>query len=130
MPHDYKEGSTLTPHIHFTTNGTDATDRYVKWEITYSYVLAPKAAAPFNAWSAPATASVEVLIPANTATLSEISADFTTITNANMKLGARLQYSITRITATGTAPSNNPFLTQVGVHYEIDKLGSNNVTGN
>jgi hypothetical protein len=124
--HDYKEGSNLDIHIHWTSNGVDAADRYVKWEFEYS--IANRNGDSPNSFATATVVSTEFLIPANTPTRTHYSVPIGTIDGTNLKIGAVLTYRLRRIASTGTAPSNNPFGLQVGMHMNVDTCGSRSVT--
>jgi hypothetical protein len=127
VSHAYKEGSSIEFHIHWVTGVSDASDRYVKWQIEYSYTTGPAIAAPFPIYSDTVTISAETTVPANTDDMSEITTSIGTLLDANMKMGGRILAKVTRIAASSTAPSSGPFLTQFGIHVEKDTLGSRSI---
>lgn len=114
VTHKYVEGGNLMPHIHWATNGTDTTDRYVKWEMEYSYANVN------SAFSTPTTViTVEAKIPANTPTRTHYMTNLPQIDGTNITIGDYSCWKIRRITSTGLAPTNNPFGLALGVHvYE------------
>lgn len=118
--HAYKEGSNLEVHIHWTTNGSNADDRYVKWEIEYS--IANMNGGTFGSST---VISSETRILANTATKTNMYTSIGTITGTGLTIGAQMMLRIKRIAAVGgSAPSANPYAISVGVHYEKDTIGS------
>lgn len=121
--HTWKEDSQIEFHIHWATNGTDVDARYVKWQIEYCYAIG-SSSAPFTAFSATTTISAETTIPAATTANSHIYTSIGTFTPSGGKIGMQLKIRLKRIAASGTAPSNNPFALQVGIHIEQDTLGS------
>lgn len=61
LVHLWKVGSPWTWHIHLITNGTEATDKFVKFEVEFAYAV-PDAALS----SVQTLTSQDLLIPANT----------------------------------------------------------------
>lgn len=119
ITHRYKEGTTIYPHIHWASNGTAGEDRHVKFQLKYCTISAGGVA------SAQSTTVVSVTIPANTLSLTCFISDFETpITGTNRKVGDYICWKFQRITATGTAPSANPFVLAIGFHIECDTIGS------
>lgn len=118
--HSYQQGSDVEAHVHWTPNGTDGTDRYVRFQMKYSLLV------PMQAATAQATITTgDILIPAGTASLTEFVNSFTTlIPGTNLVIGAYIVFRFERIAAVGTAPSNEPFVIAVGFHARMDSTGS------
>lgn len=120
--HEYAEGTNLEPHVHFATNGTDTTDRTVKYELEYSI------ANGHEAFQAATIISAETVIPANTPDRTHfIAFDFPAIVGTGLKIGAYITYRFRRIASTGTEPTGSPFALTLGFHVLQDTLGSGNV---
>ncbi len=118
--HEYNEGSDLETHIHLVTNGLDLTDRTVKYEIEYAI------SNDGGVFTGTTIISSEFIIPANTPDLTNFNIDIGSISGIGIKFGAMLKTRLKKITSSGTEPSNDSFILMLGVHYEINKLGSNN----
>lgn len=127
LMHDYKEGTDLDIHLHWATNGVDTTNRYVKWEVEYS--IANRTNGTSNSFASSTVISNEFMIPANTTTRTHYSGAIGTISGTGLKIGAIVTYRLRRITSTGTAPTNNPFGLQAGMHHVLDTCGSRTITG-
>lgn len=130
MPHDYKEGTNFDVHLHGATNGLDGTDRFIKFQVDYTvqnnaYNITTGIG---NAYSSNITGSFEFKIPANTTDKSGFYFDITEVIGTNIKIGSQINMKLTRITSVGTAPTNSPFISTVGVHYQIDTIGSRQET--
>lgn len=120
FPHDGKEGSTATWHIHWISRTNVAATRGVKWKIEFSQ-------ANFSSvFPAPTTASIDVTIPANTTANTHFATDITTFTTGN--IGGQMFCRLTRIASAGTAPADNPVIIGVHYHYSIDTVGSRSIT--
>ena len=117
ITHQYKEGTDIMAHIHWATNGVDTTDRFVKWELEYTV-------STNGVFGDPVILSTEVLVPANSPTTSYSINSLGNIAGVNLKIGEYIIWKLRRVTATGTAPSNNPFGIAVGFHVQMDSFGS------
>jgi hypothetical protein len=121
--HGYMEGSDIIWHVHLVTNGTDVTDRYVKWRVTWAW------ANPNSAISAQiVTESDDILIPANTPDRTHFPRNIATISLPDLRIGAHIWARLDRIAATGTAPTGNVFCSALQLHVECDSTGSRLVT--
>jgi hypothetical protein len=120
MEHDSKVGSTATFHVHWLSRSNDGTDRAVKWEIEYD--VEPGS----GAVSATTTVSAEITIPAGTAVNTVFRDNIATFTIPAIArlVGAR----IVRIASAGAAPSVDPVLRALHFHYELDTVGSRQIT--
>lgn len=122
MVHAIKANTIGQWHIHLTTNGLDATDRYVNFTLEYGY------ASPNGAWVFPAIVTpADLLIPANTPTKTMIIynlGDFTPPTGLGSHAVARLR----RVAAVGVAPTNNPWVPMLQLHVQCDTIGSRTVS--
>lgn len=124
--HDYKEGTDLEVHLHLATNGlNNATERKVKYIVYYTWANPDNGA---NQFSTESSLTAELTIPANKADKTAYYLSLGTITGTNIKTGAQIKFRIKRIAGTGTEPINDPYLGMVGVHYQIDTLGSRSIT--
>jgi len=125
IPHRYKEGTDLEVHLHIATNGANnATARKVKYVVYYTYGVPDNG---LNQFISEASLTAELTIPANQADKSAFYLSMGTITGTNLKIGTQLKMRIKRIAGTGTEPINDPFLGQVGVHFESDTQGSRSI---
>jgi hypothetical protein len=123
FPHSWKEASAVQWHIHLVTGGTDTADRYVKFQIEYCWANSN------GTLSSVTTISEELLIPANTAAKThKIYNIGSAWTPASGKIGGHIFARLTRIAATGTAPTTNPFVGMAQLHIINDTLGSRQIT--
>ena len=119
--HSWKEGSTVYWHIHLTTNGLDATDRYVRFEIEYGY------ADVMGQWVWPAVFTTpDILIPANTPNETMMSLQLASFTPP-IKIAGHAVARLRRVAAAGAAPTNNPWIPMMQLHIQLDTLGSRNI---
>jgi hypothetical protein len=121
MVHLWKEGSTIYWHLHMTTNGIDATNRYVRFEVEYGY------ADTMGVWVFPATlTTADLLIPANTPSKTQMIMNLGSFTPA-IKIGSHVVARLRRIASVGAAPTSNPWIPMLQLHVQIDTMGSRNI---
>lgn len=121
--HKWKEGSTCYWHLHLNTNGTDTTDRYVRFSIEYGYTDGN------SLWTFPAVFTTpDILIPANTPSKTQIIMPITNFTPTGSRIGGHVVARLTRVASTGLAPTNNPWIPMLQMHVLCDTNGSRNMT--
>lgn len=121
--HSWKEGTEIHWHIHLTTNGLDATNRYVRFELEYGYNNGHN-----TAWTFPAVVDTgDLLIPANTADKTQLIMSLATFTPSSAKIGAHVVARLKRIASAGAAPTNNPWIPMLQIHVECDTIGSRQI---
>ena len=127
LVHSYKEGTDISIHVHWATNGTDGTDRTVKWEFEYTW-QSLTSSAPFNKlFPSSTTVSAEETIPASTGDRAHILTSIGTIDGSSIVIGSYILYRFRRIASSGTEPSSDPFALAVGFHVEQNTLGSRQI---
>lgn len=125
VTHNYKEGTDISPHIHWATNGVDAGDTGVKWQLEYTIANMDNAAPFASAFGATTTISIDTLIPGGTTDRSHIKSPFSAdISGAGIKIGAYICWKLSRIASATAAPAANPFALAIGFHIQVDTMGS------
>lgn len=120
--HEWKESSACYWHIHLTTNGSDASNRYVRFSVEYGY------ATPNGTWTFPSVMdSGDLLIPANTPDKTMFILSLGNFTPANTHIGGHAVAVLKRIASSGTAPTRNPFVPMLQLHIECDTAGSREI---
>jgi len=128
LKHDGKEGTQIELHVHWGTNGLDGTDRGVKWEIDYTWAN-NLAVGGTTAFAAVTTISIETQIPANTPDKTHMYTSVVSFTPAAWKIGALVLMSLKRIASvTDPTPTSDPWVFMVGIHYQVNTLGSRQIT--
>jgi hypothetical protein len=127
MIHLWKEGTECRWHIHMITNGSEASNKYVRFEVEFAYAY-------FGGVVTQATTltSDNFQIPANTATKTHLLMSIGSWTPpAEVKIGSQVYARLKRVATTnaGTypAPANNPWVTMLQMHVQCNTLGSRNV---
>jgi hypothetical protein len=124
MPHAWKQGSTIYPHVHFSpasTNGGDTASRVVRFILEYTWANIHEtfgASASLNLDSAP-------FVPNASQWKHLLAVNASGIDAAGKTLSSMLLCRLYRdpADAADTYPQDVAFL-QFDVHYEIDALGS------
>jgi hypothetical protein len=124
LPHNWKEASPLQWHIHIVTNTLDGTDRYVSFNVEYTW--ANRNSAFINSII---VTGGELLIPANTPAKTHLIFNIgSPWTPSGGTIAAYVKARLIRVTAVGATPTNHPFCDMLQLHYEIDSFGSRQIT--
>lgn len=117
MVHTYKEGTDLLPHLHWMATTADAGN--VTWFLEYS-VITP---------SGSSTVTTINATSATTGAWKEVFTGFSNINGTNLTIGNQVVFRLYR---NPTAPLDNygydAALLSVGIHHQIDSIGSRQPT--
>ena len=122
--HAWKLGTSGHVHLHITTKAANSTgsNRYAKFTIYLSYCDTGET------WQE-TSLTAELTIPNGTSALQMFYLDMGDLTLTNYVLESEIKMRVSRITATGgTEYAGNIFLTQAGIHFEHDTIGSRQET--
>lgn len=119
--HGWKEGSEVFWHLHLTTNGLDAADKYVRFEVEYGY-------ADINgAWVFPAIlTTADLLIPGGTPSKTHILMQLGSFTPP-IKIAGHVVARLKRVVAVGAAPTADPWIPMLQLHIQVDTVGSRTI---
>jgi hypothetical protein len=119
LPHSYKEGSDIYPHVHWV--GEDNTSANVKWGLEYSWA---------NVGVAFPTTTTIYVIDANADTDVHNMASFAAITGTGKTVSSMLICRLFRnsSSADDTYTGKSAYLLEFDLHYQIDTLGSRTET--
>ena len=127
MQHDYKEGSNFTFHVHWQgivapAGGTDN----VQWRLTYALMR--------DGTILDAVTIIDTVDTVITTQYSSHRSDFPTIdgsTAGNNGSGVKIEdqfiFTLERVAATSDDYAGDSLVATVGLHYEIDTVGSRQV---
>ena len=118
VTHSYKEGTDIEVHVHWATNGLEATEKFVKWSVEYAIANGNEV------FGTTKTLTKEISIPAGTADRTHFIHTIGIISGADVKIGTYILIAFKRIASTGTAPTADPFGIAVGFHTAHDSMGS------
>jgi hypothetical protein len=116
MPHSWKVGSDIHPHIHWEPITTNTGD--VLWRLEYKWTnIGDTEPANFT--------TVDVLDAGDGTALKHQLASFTALSGAGKTLSSILSMKISRIGGDGTDTfTGDALLKEFDIHYESDTLGS------
>lgn len=107
-------------HIHLWTGGTNTNNRYLKFTFQYVHSNVGDVATPVT------ITSPDLLIPANTPAFTHFLFDIGTFPTKS--IGSAITGILTRVAATGTAPTADPFVNGLHAHLRVDTpFGSRNI---
>lgn len=126
--HDAKEGSDVEFHVHWVTNSSDSTNRYVQWEAQYTWANMNLKTNHIQ-FATATTLTGETLIPANTPTRTHMYTSLGSVTMSTGYIGAYFCHALKRVSpTTNSGPSGDPFALALGIHYEKDTMGSRSIS--
>ena len=115
MQHDYKEGSDIYFHIHWQGKAAPSGTEYVKWQLEYTMAQ--------NNATLDATTPIVVETAFDTR-YKFVRSNFAAITGTNFKFEDQFLFKLSRIAAAGDAYLGDALIATVGLHYEVDTVGS------
>ena len=119
IPHDYAEGTTLVPHIHWLTTTTNIGT--VKWFVDYWRVDGNGTTVPSTPTTISATGT------SNGIAWEAFKNDSNTIDGTGITIGDQVAFRLYRDPTQDTYPDDAVVLT-FGIHYQKNSLGSRLVT--
>lgn len=128
VPHKWVEGTAASPHLHVTPKDAQSTgsNRFAKFTIYVAYSDSTQAGT--KVWTE-TTSTAELTIPTGTAALTGFYLDLPDISLTGYKVGTQIKVRIKRIAATGgTEYGSNVFITQCGIHFQENTIGSRQET--
>ena len=120
LQHDYAEGTNLVFHVHYQCDAAPTGTDYVAWEIDYTIVR--------DGATMPAVTNIDSGDDAVDTQYEQIRADWAAIDGTSLLIGDQISFKLARVAAVGDAYAGTAKLKTVGIHYEIDTVGSRAVT--
>lgn len=116
LPHNWKEGTNIHPHVHWTPE--DNAGGNVRWTFTYSWANVDG--------TFPAQTSDTITAAAGTTADKHLKSEFTTIVGTGKTISSMLICSLKRNSsdAGDTYTGKDARLLEFDFHYEIDSFGS------
>ena len=123
LQHDYKEGTDLIFHVHWqgitAPTGGETVDN-VQWRLNYIVARDGVTLAAATVIDSPDTAIDTQYRCYRT--------DFGAIDGTDFKIGDQFMFTLTRVAATGDAYAGDALIETAGIHYQIDTVGSRQIT--
>ncbi len=114
IQHDYKEGTDIDFHVHWSPTTTNTGN--IVWGIEYSIAVL---GATF-----PATTTITKLIAAPGVVNRHILTDVAKISGTGLKIGTVAIFRVYRQNGGTDTFTGNAFLHSLGVHYQVNTIGS------
>lgn len=119
IDHDVKQGSTMFPHVHWTTNGVNTAT--VKWEFEYTIAARNGSTIESVEFPAPSIITIEEAA-AGTAWTHMVTEDATGFTAP--EIDSLVVCKLKRITNGGTNNTDDVFGLFCDIHYECQQYGT------
>ncbi len=123
MQHDYKEGSDFTFHVHWQGIAAPMGTDNVQWRISYTLMR--------DETTLDAVTTIDTTDTVIDTQYKSYRSDFAAIdgsTKGNNGSGVQIEdqflFTIERVAATGDAYAGDALVATIGIHYEIDTVGS------
>lgn len=123
LPHSWVEGSTISWHLHLLTNGQEAADKFVKFELIWAIADVGEVLEERTTIT-----TADITIPANTPSKTMLIMSLGTAGLTGYRIGAHIYPRLKRVTATGAAPAANPWIPMLQAHIQLNSLGSTQIT--
>jgi len=119
LQHDYKNGSDLTFHVHWEGIVVPDLIEYVQWRLTYTLMRDGSTLDAVTTFDSP-DAGIDLRYKA-------IRSDFAAITGTNYLIGDQFLFTLERVSATGDDYPGDALVATIGVHYQVDTMGSRQI---
>lgn len=119
IPHEYKEGSAIYPHLHWRTTTANAGN--VKWQLEYSWLAAESIIT--------GSTTISAIDPATGIAWQEIISTFPAISGTGKLIQGKFEFRLFRDpTDIADTYADGAYLCDIGFHYEVDAIGSKQIT--
>ncbi len=119
MEHRYKEGTNFTFHVHWQGIVDPTGTKKVQWQLTYT----------IGKTGETLDAKTEITIETNIDTQYEFNqSNFTAITGTDIDIEDQFLFTLERIAASANEYGGDALLATVGIHIEIDTVGSRQIS--
>lgn len=125
IQHDYQEGTNITFHLHWGANDAPTGTDYVKWELTYTIIR------DGNTINAPTAISVETAYDTQyewtRSSFPAIDGSTGGIDGGNIHIADQFFFKLERIAAAGDAYTGDALVATLGIHYQVNTMGSRQI---
>jgi hypothetical protein len=120
LPHSWVEGSTITPHVHWSPDNTD--NKNIFWRLSYRWTNIGSVIGAFSA------DDDKVVAVAGTDDL-HTKQDFTAIAGTGKTISSLLEFKLSRMGGEGTDTfTGNAIVKSFDVHIQKNTLGSKTIS--
>jgi len=125
MQHDYWEGTDVTFHVHWGGNDAPTGTDYVRWELSYTIVRDD------NTINAVTALEVETAYDTQyewlRSSFAAIDGSTGGVDGGNIHIGDQFFFKLKRIAAVGDAYAGDALVATLGLHYQVDTMGSRQI---
>jgi len=119
LPHGYKAGTYLEAHVHVVSNTSEAPETNARYQLDYTVANLLGVIRPVSALTG------AQVIPSATTDRTFYRVSCGTIDGTGLTYGAFIGGRVSRVAkASGADPATDPFMVQVGFHYQREALGA------
>lgn len=118
IPHKYYKGTDIQCHVHWQGLTAPSGVDYVKWKLKYIVNE--------NGLVVPATTAIYVEDSIATQALQQRS-DFPFISGSGIDIGNQFAFTLRRVTSSGDAYAGEAALMTIGIHYQVNTMGSRTI---
>lgn len=119
LPHDYAEGTNITPHVHWTPSNTDGGN--VRWLLTYSWANI--------AGNFPAETPIYAVGAAGIVADHHIMTNYDAIVGTGKTISSMLLCKLQRNSSNALDTyTGSAYLLEIDFHYQKDDIGSKTIT--
>ncbi len=122
LPHSYKEGTDIVPHIHWTpkVSGSGGGVENVKWDLTYSWSN--------REGTIPASSSASITIDVQSDSVDDhLKDNIATLSGSGKEISSLLICSLKRDTSVANNYADEAYLVGLDFHHEKDMVGSRQI---
>jgi hypothetical protein len=127
VQHDYKEGSDIYFHIHWQGIAAPTGTDNVNWEITYT-IAAPDSTLDATRAVTTGDAPFDTQYEFKNTEFGVISGATGGNNGGPIEIGDQMLFTLERIAAAGDAYAGDALLATVGIHYQVNTMGSRQKT--
>ena len=120
LQHDYKEGSDFTFHVHFQGKAAPTGTDNVQWRLTYSFLI--------DNSTLDATTTIDSADTPIATQYQGYRTDVVVISGTNRAIGHQMIFTLERVSSTGDAYAGDALIATAGIHYQVDTVGSRQIT--
>jgi hypothetical protein len=118
IPHAYREASSITPHVHWSPSDGNAGN--VTWKLEYTWANID---GTFGN-----TSTVSVTDSTDSTSHKHLVANMTAISGAGKTISSMLQCRLYRDVSDGDDYASDAFLHEIDFHFELDTIGSREIS--
>lgn len=126
IQHDYKEGSDVSFHIHWQGKAAPTGTDNVAWQLSYTISRDDETLDAVTVLVSPDT-PFDTQYDFKRSTFATISGSTGGNNGGAIQIGDQFCFTIERIAAVGDAYAGDALISTVGLHYQVDTMGSRQI---